>query len=245
VDLPDHCRCRSGTELCELFAYEPKAMIAALYRPMKLETVMLVTAGLVMATAVYCITYNSLAGRSESLGQAMLWALINIVPWYLAFEAAKRVTRRVQIAAALALACAASMVLHVLTHGALGTGFELVRRLPALLVVLALLASGRLLAASRTVPAPTGKGELPVCPSQVDWVSAAGNYVELRSGGRAVLHRAPLSHIQAVFEQHGFVRIHRSTLVRRERIARVRPNDVILHDGTCLKTGKRYRSSLH
>ncbi len=89
------------------------------------------------------------------------------------------------------------------------------------------------------------KGQLPLCPSQVDWVSAAGNYVELRSGGRAVLHRAPISHVQAELERHGFVRIHRSILVRRERIARVRPNDVILHDGTCLKTGKRYRSSLH
>ena len=232
-------------ELCGLDAYEPKAMIAALYRPLKRETVMLVAAGLVLATAVYCVVYNSLAGRSESLGQAVLWALVNIVPWYLAFEAAKRVTSALQVAAALALACAASMLLHVLTHGASGTGFELVRRLPALFLVLALLASGRLVAASKTVSAPNGKGELPLCPSQVDWVSAAGNYVELRSGGRAVLHRAPISHVQAELERFGFVRIHRSILVRRERIARVRPNDVILHDGTCLKTGKRYRSSLH
>ena len=232
-------------ELCGLYAYEPKAMIAALYRPLKRETVMLVAAGLVLATAVYCVAYNSLAGRSESLGQAVLWALVNIVPWYLAFEAAKRVTSALQVAAALALACAASMLLHVLAHGASGTGFELVRRLPALLLVLALLASGRLVAASKAVSAPNGKGELPLCPSQVDWVSAAGNYVELRSGGRAVLHRAPISHVQAELERHGFVRIHRSILVRRERIARVRPNDVILHDGTCLKTGKRYRSSLH
>jgi two-component system LytT family response regulator len=76
-------------------------------------------------------------------------------------------------------------------------------------------------------------------------VAAAGNYVELRRGGRTVLHRAPLSHVQAEFERHGFVRIHRSILVRRMAIARVRPNDVILHDGTSLKTGKRYRSTLH
>jgi DNA-binding LytR/AlgR family response regulator len=76
-------------------------------------------------------------------------------------------------------------------------------------------------------------------------VSAAGNYVELRGSGRTVLHRAPLSHVQAELERHGFVRIHRSILVRRERIARVRRNDVILTDGTSLKTGKRYRSTLH
>jgi DNA-binding LytR/AlgR family response regulator len=214
-------------------------MIALLYRPLSLERVALVAAGLVLATALYCIAYNGLAGRSESLGQALLWALVNIVPWYLAFEAAKRATKAAQIAAALALAFAASMLLHVLAAGGIhGIGFELVRRIPALLLVTGLLASGRLLASSRAAaPAPGAKAPLPLCPSQVDWVSAAGNYVELRGNGRTVLHRAPLSHV--------FVRIHRSILVRRERIARVRPNDVILHDGTSLRTGKRYRSTLH
>ncbi len=222
-------------------------MIALLYRPLSLERVALVAVGLVVATALYCIAYNLLAGRSESLGQALLWALVNILPWYLAFEAAKRATNAAQIAAALALALAASLLLHVLAAGdAQGIGFELVRRIPALLLVVALLASGRLLASSRTVAAaPGAKAPLPLCPSQVDWVSAAGNYVELRGNGRTVLHRAPLGQVQAELERHGFVRIHRSILVRRERIARVRPNDVILHDGTSLKTGKRYRSTLH
>jgi DNA-binding LytR/AlgR family response regulator len=112
-------------------------------------------------------------------------------------------------------------------------------------MVLALLASGRLLASARAVPLANGTARLPLSPSQVDWVSAAGNYVELRAQGRTVLHRAPLSHVQAELERHGFVRIHRSILVRRERIARVRPHDVVLQDGTCLRTGKRYRSSLH
>ncbi len=222
-------------------------MIAALYRPLKRETVMLVATGLVLATALYCIAYNSLAGRSESLGEAVLWAFVNIVPWYLAFEAAKRATKAAPIAGALALAFAASMLLHILSvGGAQAFGFELVRRIPPLLLVIGLLASGRLLASSRAaVIAPGAKASLPLCPSQVDWVSAAGNYVELRSNGRTVLHRAPLSHVQAELERHGFVRIHRSILVRRLAIARVRPNDVILHDGTSLKTGKRYRSTLH
>jgi DNA-binding LytR/AlgR family response regulator len=222
-------------------------MIGLLYRPLSLERVALVAAGLVLATALYCIAYNNLAGRSESLGQALLWALVNIVPWYLAFEAAKRATKAAQIASALALAFAASMLLHILAAGgAEALGFEVVRRIPPLLLVSGLLASGRLLASSRTVAAAPGtKPPLPLCPSQVDWVSAAGNYVELRSNGRTVLHRAPLSHVQAELERHGFVRIHRSILVRRLAIARVRPNDVILHDGTSLKTGKRYRSTLH
>lgn len=220
-------------------------MIVALYRPLNPERAMLVAAGLVLGTALYCVVYNSLAGQKESVAEAALWAVINVAPWFLAFEAAKRATTAARIALILALAGAVSMLLQVLAHGGSGLGFELLRRIPALLVVLALLAGGRLIAASRTASVPDGQGPLPLSPGAVDWVSAAGNYVELRAGDRTVLHRAPLSHIQAEFERHGFIRIHRSTLVRRELIARVRPNDVILRDGTRLRTGKRYRAILH
>lgn len=208
---------------------------------------MLVAVGLIAATALYCFAYNALAGQKESLAEGAVWALVNIVPWYLAFEAAKHSKSSAGVAAALAAALAASMLSPILTSGAPAAfAFELVRRIPALLLIAALLASGRLIALGKAAPAPAGaRPPLPLAPSQVDWVSAAGNYVELRADGRTVLHRAPLSQVHAELERHGFVRIHRSILVRRERIARVRPNDVILHDGTSLKTGKRYRGALH
>jgi hypothetical protein len=220
-------------------------MITALYRPLRGESILWVAAGLVAANAAYCIAYNTLAGQRETLGQALLWGLINILPWYLAFEAAKRSASAIAVATALAAAGVTSMLLDVLAYGASDLGFELIRRIPALVLVLGLLASGRLLASARSAREHNGKGRLPLSPGEVDWVSAAGNYVELRAQGRTVLHRAPLSHVQAELERHGFVRIHRSILVRRERIARVRPHDVVLQDGTCLKTGSRYRSSLH
>ena len=220
-------------------------MIGALYRPLRIELAMLVAVGLVAATAFYCFSYNALAGRSESLAEGVLWALVNVVPFYLAFESAKG--RGASVAGdALAAAVAASMLLDLLSYGAPADwGFELVRRVPALLLAAGLLASGRLVAISRSSSSARPAGSLPLPPEQVDWISAAGNYVELRGNGRIVLHRAPLSQVQVELERHGFVRIHRSILVRRERIARVRPNDVILHDGTSLKTGKRYRSTLH
>jgi DNA-binding LytR/AlgR family response regulator len=75
-------------------------------------------------------------------------------------------------------------------------------------------------------------------------VKAAGNYVELRSAGRTIVQRASISSIERKLEPHGFVRIHRSMLVRRDRIATVRPQDVVLLDGTHLKLGKRYRAHL-
>ncbi len=222
-------------------------MLGAIYRPLKPEAALLAAAAIAAATAIYCLAYNVLAGRSESLGVALVWALVNVVPFYFAFEAGKRTRSPAALASLLVAALAASILLHFLAFGLpRAFGFELVRRLPALILVAGLLAGGRLIEGRKRDPSLAARDrQLPLAPADVDWVAAAGNYVELRRGGRTVLHRAPLSHVQAELERHGFVRIHRSILVRRLAIARVRPNDVILHDGTSLKTGKRYRSTLH
>jgi DNA-binding LytR/AlgR family response regulator len=118
--------------------------------------------------------------------------------------------------------------------------FELLRRLPGIAAVAGLLAAGAMWGRRGFAKA----ADLPMPPTQVDWVAAAGNYVELHCGGRTILHRASLSQVETELARHGFVRVHRSTLVRRDRIARVRPLDVILEDGTSLRTGNRYRAAL-
>ena len=114
------------------------------------------------------------------------------------------------------------------------------RRVPAFAASLALVALLR----SR-IAQPSGGAEMPLLPRQIDWIRAAGNYIELRTSGRTVVHRSSIGAAERDLAKHGFVRIHRSTLVRRDRIARVRPQDVVLTDGTHLKLGKRYRASLH
>jgi hypothetical protein len=117
--------------------------------------------------------------------------------------------------------------------------FEIWRRVPpfaAVAAIVALLRSG--------VAARQPFAEIPLLPRQIDWVRAAGNYVEIRADKRTVVHRSPIGSIERELADHGFVRIHRSTLVRRDRIARVRTEDVVLHDGTHLKIGKRYRAAL-
>jgi DNA-binding LytR/AlgR family response regulator len=119
--------------------------------------------------------------------------------------------------------------------------FELVRRVPGLVVVSALLIIGRMLPGDRLNAATAS---LPLPPAQIEWIAAAGNYVEIHSAGRTILHRAPISGVEAELGPHGFVRVHRSTLVRRDRIARVRRLDIVLQDGTSLRTGQRIRSGL-
>ncbi|THD64872.1 LytTR family DNA-binding domain-containing protein [Phenylobacterium sp.] len=83
----------------------------------------------------------------------------------------------------------------------------------------------------------------------VVWVEAAGNYVELHRGGAGLLHRASLSAMEKRLQTAGFVRIHRSRLVRRKAVAAVdsKPTGdfvVRLRDGRELAGSRRYRRPL-
>jgi two-component system LytT family response regulator len=53
------------------------------------------------------------------------------------------------------------------------------------------------------------------------WIESAGNYVELHLEGRTVLHRITLNRLEALLAPTAFLRVHRSTIVRRSQIARL------------------------
>lgn len=85
--------------------------------------------------------------------------------------------------------------------------------------------------------------------SEVEWIEAAGNYVELHRGATPILHRAPLSEMERRLQGAGFVRIHRSRLVRRAAIVEVesKPSGdyvVRLADGRELAGSRRFRKPL-
>ena len=80
---------------------------------------------------------------------------------------------------------------------------------------------------------------------EIDTVSSAGNYVEIVWLGRTLLQRATLAAIGETLGP-GFVRIHRSRIVRRDAIRRIETDKsgdfaVVLADGTSLKGSRRYR----
>lgn len=80
---------------------------------------------------------------------------------------------------------------------------------------------------------------------EIDHVSSAANYVEISWRGRTVLHRATLAGVEGALAGHGFVRIHRTRLVRRGAIRRVAGNqsgdyEVVLESGETLKGSRRY-----
>lgn len=216
-------------------------MLAALRRPLPLPILAAGVVGVGLLVALYCLAYTTATGQPETFLSALGWAAANICPWLFAIEGGKRAASGSRAAAVLAAALVGSLLMGYLLGGGSGPlPFELVRRLPALAAVAALVTLLR--SAVGTTEKPVT--DIPLTPAQIDWVQAAGNYVELRANGRTVVHRGSMRRTERHLADHGFVRIHRSTLVRRDRIAQVRPNDVILTDGTHLKLGKRYRAAL-
>jgi len=85
--------------------------------------------------------------------------------------------------------------------------------------------------------------------ADIDWVEAASNYVRLHAGGREYLLRETMTALESKLDPADFVRIHRSTIVRVDKIRELEPlfqGDyvVILDDSTRLTSSRGYREKL-
>jgi two-component system LytT family response regulator len=80
----------------------------------------------------------------------------------------------------------------------------------------------------------------------IDWIKAAGNYVEVHFNGRTKLLRMTLHQARRALPSGEFVQIHRSVLVNTSRIAHVdaRQRTVRLADGATLTVGETFRMNL-
>ena len=85
--------------------------------------------------------------------------------------------------------------------------------------------------------------------AHVDWIEAADNYAILHVGRSSHAIRDTLSRLAADLDPLQFARIHRSTIVRIDRIRELQPvfhgdYAVLLHDGTRLMLSRTYRPTL-
>jgi hypothetical protein len=141
------------------------ALLRSLRRPAEPLLLIAVASGVVGAVALYCLGYTWLAGRPESLSEALGWAGANVLPWLLGIEAAKRSASWSGAIAWLLASLLASLVLGYLFRvSADGVAFELVRRLPLLAVSAAAVAILR----SR-LGRGAASGETALLPRQIDW----------------------------------------------------------------------------
>ena len=88
-----------------------------------------------------------------------------------------------------------------------------------------------------------------VAVNDIDWVEAYGNYVRLHVGKSVHLIRETLGNIERKLDPTRFARVHRSSIVNLDRVARMDlwgAGDyvVLLKDGTKLKLSRWYRSRI-
>jgi len=115
--------------------------------------------------------------------------------------------------------------------GALGRRLAALTRLPTRLVVRS---SGRV----QYVPV-----------AEIDWIEATGDYATLHTADGTYLLRETLSALEISLVPEGFARIHRSAIVRLDRVAEIKRldnGDFTLHlrDGTCLRGSRRHADAL-
>lgn len=111
-----------------------------------------------------------------------------------------------------------------------------------------LLRSDSAAAPPESIPIATSRGMVLLPLSEIDWIEAAGNYAQLWVGTRSHLLRESLRDLEQRVEGRGFLRAHRSALVR---IASVRAVSVqedgtyaaVLATGACVPISRRQRAA--
>jgi two-component system LytT family response regulator len=83
----------------------------------------------------------------------------------------------------------------------------------------------------------------------IDWIDAAGNYLCVHAGGRTHVLRGTMKKFETLLDPDTFVRVHRSTIVNRNRVTSMRPHRngeyfLDLGAGVELKLSRKYRSSI-
>lgn len=83
----------------------------------------------------------------------------------------------------------------------------------------------------------------------VDWIEAAANYVRVHIGQKQFLVRETMTNLETRLDPEKFLRIHRSIIVRKDRIKELEPlfqgdYSVVLNDGTRLTSSRGYREKI-
>jgi DNA-binding LytR/AlgR family response regulator len=101
----------------------------------------------------------------------------------------------------------------------------------------------------QTLLVSRGADECLIAVERIESISAAGNYVEITAQGQRYLMRATMKQVEELLPPTDFIRIHRSHIVRREQIERIKREPsghgtVHLRGGRALNMSKKYKSEL-
>ena len=95
----------------------------------------------------------------------------------------------------------------------------------------------------------TGSRVQVVLVEDTEWIAAAGDYAEIHAGGRSHLLRETLNSLERKLDPAKFLRIHRSRIVRAERIVELRSIEnrefiVKLSDGSEHRSSRTYADNI-
>jgi DNA-binding LytR/AlgR family response regulator len=233
-----------------------------------------VAAGFSLVAAAYCLAHGLVIDDELNLPRTLAWAVASTFPWVCAWEGLKRLDARPAqplqplLAAALLIA---ALVVSAALQSALTQFYAadsdslaqiVYRLLPipfGIVVVRWLLRSSKPARADtgspterlresqleRVLDVPTRRGVLAVRACDIEYVKAAGNYVELITGDRTLLMRVTLQELSEQLGLVGFVRVHRSLLVNSLHVVAARRRSggrgvVELRSGTELPVGRQF-----
>ena len=108
--------------------------------------------------------------------------------------------------------------------------------------------SATLLPARRLV-VPTATGELVLDVNEIDWIQAEDYYAAVHARGRRHLIRESLASLAERLDPDQFVRVHRSAIVRLDRVREMRAgttgeSTLVLRDGTRVPVSRRRREQV-
>jgi hypothetical protein len=236
-----------------------------------LRDIALLAAGLTVTFSAYCIGYALIVGGDVDPLLSVAWAAAAVLPWAATWPLARHLAGRTgcvglrrPLAVLLPLCLAALAAAALERFGALAFGVEhgaafaelLFRKLPLVVVLAAVaVAAARSWKASApptesAIDVSTRSGAIQVALGAVEWVKAAGNYLELHTGdGSCHLVRSTLKSFAAERGADRFVQIHRSLLVHRDRGVRVERLAggrlaLRVRDGQALPVGRQFRGGV-
>ena len=88
---------------------------------------------------------------------------------------------------------------------------------------------------------PTANGDLLLDAAEIDWIEADDYYAIVHAGDARHLIRESLRSLEQRLDPHDFVRVHRSGIVRIDRIRELLQDAVVLRGGTRIPVSRRRR----
>ena len=241
---------------------------AFIHRPLRKDELAAALALILVLGTIYCGAYCRIAYYPMHEGAMPLWlsgwwAGTTLLPWLIAFETAKRLASRIESwPAKLAGFCALAGLTAVLTIAANHFGsLEMLRMhrsaWPTLLAnqMLPVLLFAALVGLWATEQSTEMRARslnnweresLPAL-SSIEWIRAAGNYVEVKCGVRLLIRRMTMRSAEEATNTADFIRIHRSVIVRKGSIIGFvgpRRSQVELVSGEVMPVGDSYRRAV-